>query len=227
MWKKMLMYMIVSGVFSGISALSQAGIEAYVQGATAEPVWKNSFGECWHTGTWTPEAATVEGCDGYVRPVPPPAPVAAMPAPAPMPAPMPEPPKKAAPPPAPKMYTLKADVLFDFDKSALKPEGKKALDDLYDEAKAADPNNGFVSVTGHADRIGSEKYNLRLSKARADTVADYLMVKGKQEEKIKVEGLGESSPVTGNACDKVRPFKKLVECLAPDRRVEVEIQGQK
>lgn len=226
MSKKMLMCMVISGVFSGMSTVALAGIEAYVQGATAEPVWKNSFGECWHTGTWTPEAATVEGCDGYMKPVPP-APVAAMPAPAPMPAPMPEPPKVVAPPPAPMMYTLKADVLFDFDKSALKPEGKKALDNLYDEAKAADPNNGFVSVTGHADRIGTEQYNLRLSTARANTVADYLMAKGKQEGKIKVEGLGESRPVTGSSCDKVRPFTKLVACLAPDRRVEVEIQGQK
>ncbi len=219
MTKKLLICLIVSGVLGGVSTVSNAGIEAYVQGATATPVWKNSFGECWHTGTWTKEAATVEGCDGYVTPVPP-APVAEMPAPAPM----PEPPK---PVPPPQMYTLKADVLFDFDKSVLKPEGKKSLDDLYSEAKAADPQNGFVSVTGHADRIGTEKYNLNLSLARAKTVADYLTAKGGQAEKIKAEGLGESRPVTGSSCDKVSPRKKLIDCLAPDRRVEVEVQGKK
>lgn len=222
MSRKMLISLIASGVISGLSSVASAGIEAYVQGATAEPVWKNSFGECWRTGTWTPEAATVEGCDGYVKPVPP-APVAAPPAPAPV----PPPPAPAAPPPQPVVYTLKADVLFDFDKYVLKPEGRKALDDLYDEAKAIDPANGFVSVTGHADRIGTEAYNQRLSEQRAKTVADYLAAKGKQAEKIKVMGLGESSPVTGSSCDNVRPFSKLVECLAPDRRVEIEVQGQK
>lgn len=221
MSRKMIVSLIASGVIGGVSSLASAGIESYVQGATAEPVWKNSFGECWHTGTWTKEAATVEGCDGYVKPMPP-APIAALPMPA------PEPPKPMpAPPPQPKMYTLKADVLFDFDKSVLKPEGKKALDDLYAEAMAMDPQNGFASVTGHADRIGSERYNQRLSEARAKSVADYLMAKGKQAEKIKVMGLGESSPVTGSACDNVRPFSKLVECLAPDRRVDIEVQGQK
>ncbi len=222
MSRKMLVRMIATTVIAGASSFAVAGIEAYVQGATAEPVWKNSFGECWRTGTWTPEAATVEGCDGYVKPVPP-APVAAPP----MPAPEPPKPMPPAPPPPPKVYTLKADVLFDFDKYVLKPEGKKALDDLYDEAKAMDPQNGFVSVTGHADRIGSEKYNQRLSEQRAQTVADYLMAKGKQSEKIKVVGMGESQPVTAGSCDKVRPFGKLVECLAPDRRVEIEVQGQK
>ncbi len=224
MSKKLLVCLLMSGVLGGVSQVSNAGIESYAQGAaTAEPVWKNSFGECWHTGTWTKEAATVEGCDGYVKPIPP-APIAAMPAPAPM----PEPPKPApAPPPAPKVYTLKADVLFDFDKSVLKPEGKKALDDLYMEAKTLDPNTAIASVKGYADRVGSEKYNLKLSTARAKTVADYLTAKGGQEEKIKIEGLGEANPVTGNTCDKVRPLKKLAECLAPDRRVEVEVQGKK
>ncbi|MBS1156477.1 MAG: hypothetical protein H6R07_2401 [Proteobacteria bacterium] len=221
MSRKLLVCLIVSGVLSGVSTASNAGIEAYVQGATATPVWKNSFGECWHTGTWTKEAATVEGCDGYVKPVP----AAVVPAPAPM----PEPAKTEPPPPPPQpvVYTLKADVLFDFDKSVLKPEGKKTLDSFYDEIKAADPQNGFARVTGYADRIGTEQYNLKLSQERAKTVADYLVDKGKQEEKIKIEGLGESNPVTGGTCDKVRPRKALIDCLAPDRRVEIEVQGKK
>lgn len=225
MSKKMLKCLIVSGVFSGMSAIAHAGIEAYVQGATAEPVWKNGYGECWRTGTWTKADATVEGCDGYVKPVPP-APVVAMPAPAPAPKPMPEPPK-VVPPPPPQIVTLTTDVLFDFDKAVLKPQGQQALDKMFDEAKSMDPQNGFVSVTGYADRIGSEQYNLKLSEERAKTVANYLMDKGKQEEKIKAVGMGEANPVTGNTCDKVRPFSKLVECLAPDRRVEVEMQGKK
>ncbi|SFN42792.1 Outer membrane protein OmpA [Formivibrio citricus] len=212
--------LIAAGIFCAASSISHSGIEVYVQGATATPAWKNSYGECWRTGTWTKEAATVEGCDGYVKPVPP-APAAEKPEPAPVVQPQPK------SPPQPKVYTLKADVLFDFDRYVLKPGGKKALDELYRQAKAADPSNGFVSVTGHADRIGTEKYNLKLSKARARTVADYLMAKGKQEEKIKIMGMGETQPVTGHTCDKVHPFKKLVECLAPDRRVEIVIQGKK
>lgn len=212
--------LIISSVLCTASSLAYSGIESYVQGATAEPVWKNNYGECWHTGTWTAEAATVEGCDGYVKPAPP-APLVQEEKP-----PLPPPP----PPPAPAkptIYTLKADILFDFDKSTLKPEGKKALDDLYDQAKAADPSNGFARVTGYTDRIGTKKYNLKLSMARARTVANYLKEKGKQEEKIKMVGMGKADPVTGHKCDKVRPFKKLVECLAPDRRVEIEVQDKK
>lgn len=210
--------LIIAGALSMLSTAAYAGIEVYAQGATATPVWKNSFGECWRTGTWTPAAATLEGCDGYVKPAPP---QEKKPEPPPM---VKEEPKM---PPPPTVYSLNADVLFDFDKSTLKPKGKAALDELYTQAQATDPNNGIASVTGYTDRIGSDKYNQKLSEARARTVANYLMAQGKQESKIKAVGMGKASPVTGDTCDKVKPRKKLIECLAPDRRVEIEIQGTK
>lgn len=193
---------------------------AYVESTPAAPVVKNAFGECWHTGTWTKEQAVIEGCDGYVKAAPAPAPVAAKPAPAPVPA--------VAPAAAkPQVFTLKGDVLFDLDKSSLKPKGKEALDNLYNDFLSAKAHEAKLTVKGYADRLGSEKYNLKLSDARAKTVAAYLANKGFDKANITGEGFGEANPVTGSDCNKIKQRAKLVACLAPDRRVEIELDGTK
>ncbi len=68
-----------------------------------------------------------------------------------------------APAPAPevqtKHFTLKSDVLFNFNKSTLKPEGQQALDQLYSQLSNPDPKDGSVVVLGFTDRIGSDAYN--------------------------------------------------------------------
>ena len=217
--KHTLKYLAIVAAF-GLCASAQADVgktAAYVEGVTAETVWKNSFGECWRTGTWTKEQAVVEGCDGYVKPVAKPA-VVAKPAPAPVPV-------KA--PVAPKVvkFTLKGDVLFDLNKSTLKPAGKTELDKISAEVQKIASKDKTVKVTGHADRLGSDAYNQKLSEARAKTVASYLNEKGVNGAKVVTEGKGETAPVTGKTCDKVKPKAKLVACLAPDRRVEVEVSG--
>ena len=135
--------------------------------------------------------------------------------------------KKAAPAPAPapKKFTLKAGVLFDFDKATLTAQGKSDLDILYSDIQAANPQDKAITVVGYTDRMGSEAYNQKLSQARAQTVADYLNGKGIAGNIIKAEGRGESDPVTGNTCDKVKPRAKLINCLEPDRRVELLVTG--
>ena len=136
-----------------------------------------------------------------------------------------------APAPAPvvetKRFTLKSDVLFNFNKATLKPEGQQALDQLYTQLSNLDPKDGSVVVLGFTDRIGSDAYNQNLSEKRAQSVVDYLVSKGIPANKISPRGMGESNPVTGNTCDNVKARAALIDCLAPDRRVEIEVKGIK
>ena len=136
-----------------------------------------------------------------------------------------------APAPAPevttKHFTLKSDVLFNFNKSTLKPEGQQALDQLYTQLSNMDPKDGSAVVLGYTDRIGSDAYNQQLSEKRAQSVVDYLVSKGIPASKISARGMGESNPVTGNTCDNVKARAALIDCLAPDRRVEIEVKGYK
>jgi len=154
------------------------------------------------------------------------------PAPAPVPAPAPEV-KPAPPPPAPKpkpaaeKVTFAGTVHFDFDKAELKPDGKATLDELANRIRGI--NLEVVIAIGHADVIGSEAYNQKLSVRRAEAIKAYLVSKGIEPNRIYTEGKGEKQPVTGDKCKKLGPEhrsnKKLVACLAPDRRVEIEVIG--
>jgi OmpA-OmpF porin, OOP family len=152
------------------------------------------------------------------KPAPPPAPKPAPP-PAPKPrAPEPEKPKPAPEKPKPKpmaeKVTFAADVLFDFDKAVIKPEGKSKLDDI--ASKANGVNLEVVIAIGHADSIGSDAYNERLSVRRAESVKAYLVSKGIQANRVYTEGKGEKQPVADN---------KTRDGRAKNRRVEIEVIG--
>jgi OOP family OmpA-OmpF porin len=86
-----------------------------------------------------------------------------------------------------------------------------------------------IRVTGHTDRIGSTTYNMKLSTQRAETVKTYLMESaGIPADKISAKGVGESEPVAKHDdCKGEKATKKLIACLQPDRRVEVEVHGTK
>jgi len=164
-------------------------------------VWRNSFGECWHTGYWSPEMAIV-GCDGKEAEV-------AAPAPEPAPAP--------APAPAAMMST-DAKVNFGFDRADLDADAMAAIDTLVREASSRGAIKG-ARLTGHADRIGTEDYNMDLSLRRASAVSDYLVERaGVDAQAIDIGGRGESEPLVG--CEGVRGAA-AISCLAPNRRVEV------
>ncbi|CAM3184191.1 outer membrane protein 3a (II*;G;d) [Xenorhabdus nematophila ATCC 19061] len=126
-----------------------------------------------------------------------------------------------------KSFTLRSDVLFNFNKSTLKPEGQQELDNLYNQLAKIDPTQGNVVVIGYTDRIGSQNFNLPLSHKRAQSVVDYLVAKGIPANSIQAEGRGKESPVTGSTCDNIKVRTKLIDCLAPDRRVIINIQGTK
>ena len=138
----------------------------------------------------------------------------------------PPPPPLPPPPPAPPVrVSFSADSLFDFDKSAVKPSGKQALDKFASDLKGTEYD--AVKVTGHTDRIGSQAYNLKLSSRRADAVSAYLVESGGiASNKIAAQGVNGADPVTKPGdCIGNRPTAKLIACLQPDRRVEVEVTG--
>ena len=195
----------------------------YLQDTRGDVV-KNPYNLCWRTGYWSPALAIAE-CDPDLVPKPAPRPTPAAPAPTPAPkpaAPAPKPaPKPAAVSPATGKVTLSADALFDFDKSVIKPAAKGKLDDLVGKIKGI--NLEVAIAIGHADRIGSDAYNNKLSLRRADSVKAYLVSKGIPANRIYTEGKGEKQPVKD--CPAMKDRKKLIECLQPNRRVEVEVVG--
>ncbi|CAA2930801.1 porin OmpA [Arsenophonus endosymbiont of Bemisia tabaci] len=124
-----------------------------------------------------------------------------------------------------KRFILRSHVLFEFNKHTLKAAGKAELDKLYSELTNLDPTQGHVMVLGYTDRIGSPSYNKPLSQKRAHEVMSYLISKGIPANAISSQGRGEENSVTGSTCNNVKPCARLINCLAPDRRVEIEIQG--
>jgi OOP family OmpA-OmpF porin len=138
------------------------------------------------------------------------------PPPAPKPAPAPEKPKPAPekPKPVAEKVTFAADVLFDFDKAVIKPEGKSKLDDIGNKVKGV--NLEVVIAIGHADSVGSDAYNQRLSVRRAEAVKAYMISKGIEPNRVYTEGKGEKQPVADN---------KTSDGRAKNRRVEIEVIG--
>ena len=198
------------------------------------------FGLCWRTAHWSVEraaAAKIEGakfpnwtagceCDRELMkaptcepPPPPPPPPAAPPAP--------PPPPPAPPAPTTEKVTFAADALFDFDKATLRPDGRARLDDLV--SKLAGVSLEVIIAVGYTDRIGGDAYNQALSQKRAQAVKDYLVSKGIEPNRVYTEGKGKSNPVKQcpdpAAKGEVRNQKQLIDCLQPNRRVEVEVVG--
>lgn len=139
-----------------------------------------------------------------------PAPVAAAPVaePAPVPACVPE----------YETITIEASKLFAFDEAKLKDTS--VLDNEVIPKMKENKIFASVKITGHTDKLGSEAYNQKLSEKRANQVRDYLIAKGIEAERLVAVGKGELAPVVD--CDGVKGRKALIQCLAPNRRVEIE-----
>ncbi|MCO6537040.1 MAG: porin OmpA [Gilliamella sp.] len=121
-------------------------------------------------------------------------------------------------------YVLNEDVLFAYAKADLKEEGRQALDNLLTNLVKLNPTESAIVVIGHTDRIGSVSYNQKLSEQRANSVMKYLIAKGVPSNLISARGVGKSQPVTGTKCNALRGAS-LKACLAPDRRVEIEVKA--
>lgn len=170
---------------------------------SGDSVWRTGFGGCWHTGFWSQENATVEGCDGYKKM----APKAAEPAPV--------APAKAK---APEMMDVskKFAVFFDFDSAVV-----DSVSNIVDYVNGLQKVN-TIRLVGHADSIGSSAYNDALSKRRAENVAAALRSAGVGAS-MNVDYMGETAPIaqcSGRGAE-------LIRCLRADRRVDVHVGGKK
>ena len=221
--------------------ISTAGPTPYVIDARGEVV-RDPYGLCWRTnGIWTkelaasvktldgdklpvgchcePEILSKEACQAEVKTVTPA-----------------EPAKVVEPVIAPEVtptadkVTIPADTLFAFDKADLTDAGKERLAAFASSTKSLKQLEVIIAV-GHADRIGKDAYNQKLSERRANTVKKFLVDQGIPENKVFTEGKGETQPLTGDEYKKLGAFngknKKLVDFFAPDRRVVLEAIGTK
>jgi OOP family OmpA-OmpF porin len=181
--------------------------------STGGQVWRNGFGECWHAGFGPAPLAGAE-CN--------PQPIAQYIAPAPAPYVAPVVVAAAAPQPVYEKVILDADALFDFDKAVLRPEGRATLDSFISNIKGVTPST--ITAVGHTDRLGSDSYNQALSEERAAAVKAYLVSRGIDANSVQASGKGEMQPMTKpDDCKS----GKLIACLQPDRRVEVEVSGSR
>jgi OOP family OmpA-OmpF porin len=105
------------------------------------------------------------------------------------------------------------NVLFDFDKTAVKPDGTKILDRLI--AFLKENSDKKVELEGHTDSVGTDQYNQNLSERRAASVKEYLTKRGVDTSRITTKGFGESKPIADN---------KTAEDRAKNRRVEIKVR---
>jgi OOP family OmpA-OmpF porin len=133
--------------------------------------------------------------------------------PAPEPAPLPPP----APAPRFEKYSLSATELFAFDSAQLRMPQPK-LDEIASALKG-DAGVRDVAIIGYTDRLGSNGYNQKLSEQRARAVKSYLVSNGVDTNRLGAQGRGEANPIV-NCTNKKRA--DLIQCLEPNRRVEIE-----
>jgi OOP family OmpA-OmpF porin len=203
----------VAAPLSVMAANQESKNQGYLIDTSDSAIVMSGTGLCWHTSAWNPSRNS-ENCDPSNKTV------AAVPAPAPVLAAV----LPAAKPP-PQKISFSGDALFAFDKAELKPEGKVMLDDLVRQLNGATYDT--ILATGHTDRFGSNPYNQKLSERRAEVVKNYLIGKNVQAAQINAAGKGETQPMTlADACQGTKSAK-VVACLQPDRRVDVEMIGTK
>ncbi|HEX9432300.1 MAG TPA: OmpA family protein [Burkholderiales bacterium] len=172
-------------------------------------------------------ALALGACATQETPKPAPAPEA-KPAPAPAPAPAATQEIKPAPvakpePKKPAVINLASTELFEFNKAALTEQAKSKLDSEVIAKLKEFGQVRYINVNGHADRLGSAQYNQRLSEKRADAVRAYLVSKGTDASQVETFGFGKTTPE--KSCPDQKERAALIACLAPNRRVVVEIQG--
>lgn len=199
---------------------ARPGDSAYLQDGRGVVV-RSGTGLCWRSGYWTANDA-VAGCDGELVP-----PVARPIAPELV----PPAPERAIPQPAPAVavrrcdfsVTLHSDETFGFNRTALNDAARRRLDRDVIDGIGNCASVEAVVVTGYADRLGSAPYNLKLSEKRAEAVAAYLGNKGVDSARILTTGAGHTQEV--QACEGRLSRAQLIRCLAPNRRVVIQVSG--
>jgi len=121
-----------------------------------------------------------------------------------------------------KLYVaLPSAILFDVDKSEIKPTAKDSI------AKAAEvlvkyPDT-YITVEGHTDSTGTTEYNQKLSERRADAVRDQLLRDGVPASRVSVKGYGESNPVADNSTPEGRQSNRRVQLeIRPNEKLKAQ-----
>jgi len=113
---------------------------------------------------------------------------------------------------APKEMTIVLDersLNFDFDKSNVKPEYYDLLNNI---KEFVEQNNYEITIVGHTDSIGSNAYNFKLSRRRAESVKAKLLEFGLTEDRIVgIEAMGEEQPIATNETKEGRAQNRRVE----------------
>jgi len=217
-----------AGALLPVPAAAQFKNQGYLTDATGAVVKAVGANVCVRTSDWTPARAIVECDPDLVKKPAPKAPPKAKP--------------EAKPKPKPEAKKAKPTFLnveqkielqgMPFNKAEMTPDNKKELDSflggLRKATKARGPVQfGAVIVTGHTDRIGTLAYNMKLSERRAVVVKDYIVAQGIDQKLIFWEGKAFKQPIpVTKFCDNKMKRKQLIECLAPNRRVTVEVVGR-
>lgn len=110
------------------------------------------------------------------------------------------------------VLALPSDITFAFDTSDIQPRFRPVRESIA-RTLSAYPST-YVDVTGHADAIGSDEYNQRLSERRAAAVSAYLRAQGAVAPRLRAEGRGEQDPVASNT---------TIVGRAANRRVEIDL----
>lgn len=172
--------------------------------------WKNADGECWRDPN-QPDGSPVAECGDTLAEA--------------------EEEPEPAPEPEPRTETrtetdrLDADTLFEFGSATLTDAAEDSIDTLLDR-RTGDWDLQAITIIGYTDRIGDEENNLELSRERAQSVADYLQQRSDMAGvDVTVEGRGEADPRV--TCEDADGRDELIDCLAPNRRVELEMELQR
>ncbi len=185
---------LISLIAGGYFVVSAQAQEGYVVDDTGDLV-RATAGKCIRNGTWEPEDAIEECHPGLIE--------------------------RVTIPPETQTVTnrivLQTDTYFAFDSAELSAEGKRELDEIAQTILRA--RNPRVAIEAYADPIGTEQYNQELSQQRAQAVKEYLTVQGVPSSAIQAAGRGTTRSFAECAGKR---GQELVECLAPNRRAEVE-----
>jgi OmpA-OmpF porin, OOP family len=119
--------------------------------------------------------------------------------------------------------TLTNDEVFAFRKADLTPAAKTRLDRDVVARLGNCARVEAVVIEGHADRLGTQQFNQKLSEQRAEAVRAYLAGKGAPRDAIETIGMGKTVPA--KFCPDTKDRARLIGCLAPNRRAIVTIKG--
>jgi outer membrane protein OmpA-like peptidoglycan-associated protein len=112
------------------------------------------------------------------------------------------------------IFDYSEKVSFDVDRFDLKPEALPILNTQAEILKVYFPK-ARVFVCGYTDSTGTDEHNLKLSLKRAEAVADYLVARGVNKERLTIRGFGKDYPVESNATSSGRTLNRRTEVILP------------